>query len=139
MGHICAYACPIAVPIYAQCCSHMAYIYAHVCPNAAPIWPIYTPMHALLLLPCGLCMPPYMAHVCAHACPICCSHVAHVCAHACPIDAPIYGHICAYICPITAPIWPIYKPITALKYGLFLPAYRLLLQVYIGYYCASPN
>jgi len=60
-------------------------------------------MHAPLLLPCGPSMLPYMAHVCAHACPIA--------APMWPMYAPIYGHVCAHACPIAALMWPIYAPI----------------------------
>ena len=40
-------------------------------PHCSPyIWPMYTRIYTLLLLPCDPCILPYMAHICAYVCPI---------------------------------------------------------------------
>jgi len=100
---------PHCCPIYGPC------MRAYMPHSLLPYMAMYARMHAPLLLPCDPCAPIYGP--CMRACmPHCCSHVAHLCPH----------------------IWPMYEPITASKYGPFFPAYRLLLRVCIGYYCASP-
>jgi len=117
MPHCCSHIWPCIRPYMPHCCSHVA----HVCPH---IWPMYARMYAPLLLPCGLCMRLYM--------PYCCSHVTYVYPHIWPYMRAYMPYCCSHI-------WPMYEPITASKYGPFLPAYRLLLRAYMGYYCASPN
>ena len=74
------------------------------------------------------CMPhccSHVAHVCPHiwpcmrvCMPYCCSHVAHVCPHIWPCMRVCMPHCCSHI-------WPMYEPITASKYGLFLPLYAI--------------
>ena len=99
-------------------------------------WPMYARIHALLLLPCGPCMPPYMAmyarmHAplllpCGPCMPLymahCCSHVTHVCPHTWPMYALINS--------------PCMSPLLLQNMA---PAYRSLLRACMGYYCASPN
>jgi len=114
----------------------MAHVCAYACPIAAPIWPMYARMHAPLLLLCGPCMPPYMAIYARMYAPLSGTKIRTIrkavkkrqalyliwtSLLALAIYSKSSNGPCMRAC--MPHCWPHIWPIAALVYGPFLPVY----------------